>query len=243
MSEGQFANIAISTCSIGVLVTEHEGAQVSQVTVAGAEEHGIRLETIANENHFSDIVLDNPSTNNDNIYDGISIADGDDNTFTDVVATGINHRYVADFSGGIGNVLRLLNSDIGDTGWFLETTLYDNDFGPVDQVPWIMPGVIAVKAGAVPYTALYDMEIVEVLATLGTAPTGSSVIVDVNKNATTIFTTPGDRPTIATSATADSAIPNVTTLAAGDILTVDVDQKDSNDVASDLLVFVRLRRV
>lgn len=60
---------------------------------------------------------------------------------------------------------------------------------------------------------------------VGKAPTGSALIFDVNKNATTIFTTQGNRPTIAISATTGSlAVPDVTAMAAGDVLTVDIDQ-------------------
>jgi protein involved in polysaccharide export with SLBB domain len=49
-------------------------------------------------------------------------------------------------------------------------------------------------------------------------------VFDVHKNGTTIFTTQGNRPTITTGNTVSaSATPDVTTLAAGDKLTVDVD--------------------
>lgn len=75
---------------------------------------------------------------------------------------------------------------------------------------------------------------------VGTAPTGSSLIVDVNKNGTTIYTTQANRPSIAASANAGGpgATPDVTTLAAGDYLTVDIDQVGSSVAGSDLTVSV-----
>lgn len=74
----------------------------------------------------------------------------------------------------------------------------------------------------------------------GTAPTGASLIVDVNKNGTTIYTTQGNRPSIAAASNAGGpgATPDVTTLAAGDYLTVDIDQVGSSVAGSDLTVSV-----
>lgn len=75
---------------------------------------------------------------------------------------------------------------------------------------------------------------------VGTAPTGSSLIVDVNKNGTTIYTTQGNRPTIADGANAGGpgTAPDVSALAAGDYLTVDIDQVGSSVAGSDLTVSV-----
>lgn len=75
---------------------------------------------------------------------------------------------------------------------------------------------------------------------VGTAPTGASLIIDVNKNGTTIYTTQANRPTIAAAANAGGpgATPDVTTLAAGDYLTVDIDQIGSSVAGADLTVSV-----
>lgn len=72
-----------------------------------------------------------------------------------------------------------------------------------------------------------------------TAPTGASIIVDVNKAGTTIFTTQANRPTIAISGTqADSGTPDVTSLAEGDKVTIDIDQIGSTIAGADLTVEV-----
>lgn len=75
---------------------------------------------------------------------------------------------------------------------------------------------------------------------VGTAPTGVSIIVDVNKNGTTIYTTQGNRPTIVAAANAGGpgAVPDITTLVAGDYLSIDIDQVGSIIAGSDLTVAV-----
>jgi hypothetical protein len=58
--------------------------------------------------------------------------------------------------------------------------------------------------------------IVDVRARALTGPTGAALIADVNKNGTTIFSTQGNRPTIADGATVSSTtLPDVTSVAAG----------------------------
>ncbi len=101
-------------------------------------------------------------------------------------------------------------------------------------------GNVAVSAGK---HRLYNdtgvtLTIRAVRATLGTAPTGAAVIVDVNKNGTTIFTTQSHRPTVAISGNTSGKVTNmdVTTLADGDYLTVDIDQIGSSVAGADLTV-------
>jgi hypothetical protein len=78
---------------------------------------------------------------------------------------------------------------------------------------------------------------------LGVAPTGTSVILDVNKNGTTIFTTQANRPTVAAGAVVGSVTPpDVTSFAPGDRITVDVDQVGSTFAGTNLVVVLRLRR-
>lgn len=77
-----------------------------------------------------------------------------------------------------------------------------------------------------------------VRTTVTTVPTGASIICDINKNGTTIFTTQGNRPTIAISGNTSGKVTNmdVTTLADGDYLTVDIDQIGSTIPGADLSV-------
>lgn len=74
-----------------------------------------------------------------------------------------------------------------------------------------------------------------------TAPTTQAIIVDVHKNGTTVYTTQGNRPQIAASATAGNSttLPDVKTIAAGDYLTADIDQVGSGTTGADLVVIQR----
>lgn len=70
------------------------------------------------------------------------------------------------------------------------------------------------------------------------APTGADLIVDINKNGTTIFTTQANRPKIsAGSNSGESGTPNITAFAKGDRLSVDIDQTPAG-AGNDLLVTI-----
>jgi hypothetical protein len=93
------------------------------------------------------------------------------------------------------------------------------------------------------FIAPYAGVITDIRAYLDTAPTGANFIIDVNKNGTTVFTTQGNRPTIAAAANASSTTaPDVTAVAAGDRITVDIDQIGSGTAGSDLYVSVTMKR-
>lgn len=81
-----------------------------------------------------------------------------------------------------------------------------------------------------------------VRASVGTAPAGASIIIDISKNGTTIFTTQANRPTIAaaTNTSGNVTTMDVTTVAAGEYLTVDIDQIGSTTAGADLTVQVEV---
>ena len=105
----------------------------------------------------------------------------------------------------------------GAIGWCFDGDCYTGTkFGSV-VLPWPIT-IILVKVYA------------------DTAPTGATLIVDVNKNGTTIFTTQANRPTIADGGNADdSGTPDVTAAAAGDRLSYDIDQIGSGDAGGNHL--------
>lgn len=82
------------------------------------------------------------------------------------------------------------------------------------------------------------LTIKSVRASVGTAPTGASIVVDVNVGGTTIFTTQGNRPAIAASGNTSGKITNmdVTSIADGAYFTIDVDQVGSTVAGADLVV-------
>jgi hypothetical protein len=110
----------------------------------------------------------------------------------------------------------------------------------VTTLTFAVVGTLAVGTDKAPtIVAPCTLTIVKVKVVVKTAPTGATLIVDVNKAGTTIFTTQGNRPTIAISGTqADSGTPDVTALAEGDKLTIDIDQVGSTIAGADLTVEV-----
>ncbi len=99
-----------------------------------------------------------------------------------------------------------------------------------------------VGTGRVYLDANYEVE--NIRASVGTAPTGAAIRVDVNKNGTTIYTAQAARPNITVSTFTDlGGAPAISTFAPGDYMTIDVDQVGSTIPGSDLVVVVRLRRV
>lgn len=114
-------------------------------------------------------------------------------------------------------------------------------------VTWSFPGTLYVSTAEPEgiYTMVMDDDytIVKVKAYVQTAPTGADLIIDVDKNGTTIFTTQANRPIIAAGNNADdSGTPNVTSLAEGDRLGFHIDQVGSTVAGADLSVTVVLRR-
>lgn len=128
------------------------------------------------------------------------------------------------------------------TGQFLvngaavgSTQLVETSFG--------VAGVQALATGQGRYYVTKACTILGAIASLGTPPTGTSFIVDVLKNGVTIYTTSGNRPTIAINGNVSATTlvtPDVTALAVGDYLTVNVAQIGSGTAGSDLTVTVRM---
>lgn len=111
-------------------------------------------------------------------------------------------------------------------------------------VPYSYTGTVAVTTGT--FRLYNDMgaswTISGVRASVGTAPAGASIVIDVNKNGTTIFTTQANRPTIAAAANTSGNVTNmdVTTVAAGEYLTIDIDQIGSTTAGADLTVQIEV---
>ena len=81
--------------------------------------------------------------------------------------------------------------------------------------------------------------IVGVTVSVLSAPAGSSAIFDVNKNGTTIFCTPANRPTVAAAGvSATAGVNSVKTFVAGDVITVDVDQIGSGTAGTGFTVAI-----
>lgn len=108
--------------------------------------------------------------------------------------------------------------------------------------PFSIAGQLAVAVGA---HRIYNdtgatLTIRSVRATVTTVPTGASIIVDVNVDGTTIFSTQANRPTIAISGNTSGKVTNMntTSIVDGSYFTVDIDQVGSTITGSNLTVQV-----
>lgn len=120
------------------------------------------------------------------------------------------------------------------------TSMYDELL-----IPFAKADILAVETGKgfmkMPWPGL----ILGVWPYASTAPTGASLIIDVNKNAVTIYTTQANRPTITAgnfTITTESTNMEVKTFVKGDRLSVDIDQVGSTVAGADLVVNVRVIR-
>lgn len=111
-------------------------------------------------------------------------------------------------------------------------------------IPYSNTGTLGVATGT--YRLYNDSGIAwtinSVRASVGTAPTGAAIIVDINVNETTIFTTQTNRPTIAAAGNTSGKVTSmeVTTIADGSYVTVDIDQVGSTSAGTNLTVQVEV---
>lgn len=120
-------------------------------------------------------------------------------------------------------------------------------------VPLQKEGTLATvsTASGMVYVAQRGFTLYRVIASVGTAPAAQAIIIDVKKilaggqttdAGTTIFTTSARRPTIAATKTTSDAtsttigVPEVSSVAAGDILRVEIAQVGTGTTGSNLVV-------
>ena len=108
------------------------------------------------------------------------------------------------------------------------------------EITFTRTGVLSAPiVGALRWYPGAAITIIAVRASVGTAPVGGSVIVDVNKNGVTIFSTQSNRPTIPAATFTDLADAiNVPAVGAGEYLTCDIDSVGPTTPGSDLSVTV-----
>lgn len=136
-----------------------------------------------------------------------------------------------------------------------------SDFNETVVFQHTVSGTLDPAAGAFLYPVPFPAELISVHAKVGTAPASQSILVDVNKNGTTIYTNQAKRLAIAATATAgvsvaDVALANGTnyiytpapgqsplaTFAAGDTVSVDVDQVGSGTKGANLAVTLTFQK-
>jgi hypothetical protein len=113
------------------------------------------------------------------------------------------------------------------------------DMGSGGATPtFTITGTVAVGTNVCPAIIVpFPLTITKAFAYAKTGPTGADLIFDINKNGTTIWSTQSNRLKIAAAATSGNQTTfNTTSLAEGDILTVDVDQVGSTIAGADVTV-------
>jgi hypothetical protein len=136
-----------------------------------------------------------------------------------------------------------------------------SDFNETFVITREISGNLAVAAGAISFAVPSGAELVSVHAKVGTAPASTDVLIDVNKNGTTIFTDQAKRVKI-TAGTTTGSVKNepalapgtnyiytpyptanpLATFAEGDTVSVDVDQIGTGTVGANLgvvLTFIK----
>jgi len=111
----------------------------------------------------------------------------------------------------------------------------------VRQTVFTFEAALSVVAGSIRIPNLMGeaFTITKVGLLVTTAPSGAAIIVDINKNGTTIFTNQAHRPQIASGANSGSTTSiDVSALADGDYLTMDIDQIGSTTPGGHLTVVV-----
>lgn len=88
-----------------------------------------------------------------------------------------------------------------------------------------------------------SLTIEAIYAVVNTAPTGASILIDINKNGTSIWNSnPNNRITIAAGQTQPADYPilsfDTSSLSAGDKLTLDIDQVGSTVAGETLTVLI-----
>jgi len=102
---------------------------------------------------------------------------------------------------------------------------------------WGVDGLLAVAQGTHGFTAEFAFTLTRTRARAGTVPTGAGVRVDINRNGSSVFASTGDQPTIADGqASAISSTYQNAAVAAGDVLTMDVDTVGTTYTGSNLVV-------
>jgi hypothetical protein len=164
--------------------------------------------------------------------------------------------YGNDYGDPAGYATGVLN-DVGtDTQIFLpsDPTYGDNFTGAAgagtgagaasNTATFSQSGTLAVGTGTFKLPFTIDATIISVMLGVATSPTGADLIIDVNKNGTTIFTTQANRPRVVAS-DADGigaeTTPDVTSVSQGEYLTVDIDQIGSTVAGADLTVVIEWR--
>jgi hypothetical protein len=120
--------------------------------------------------------------------------------------------------------------------------VYQLETAVTTTVTFAKLGVLAITTGPLRWynKTGRTLTFTNVTASVGTAPANQAVLVDVNVDGTTIFSTQSNRPSItAATNTAETTTFNTATITTGaHYITVDIDQVGTTTLGSDLTVTI-----
>lgn len=172
-------------------------------------------------------------------------ADAENVNYTDL-NTNFSDIY-NEFNGNIENANIKSSAAIAESKVAFNTsTGHSHDGTDSKAIPkgfvWTIEGIVDTGTSVTPaLIATGPMTLSKWYLNIKTAPTGASLIIDINKNGTSIFNTHQSyRPTLTASSTSSSGINfDTTSLVEGDILTIDVDQVGSTVQGSDITITLK----
>lgn len=150
-----------------------------------------------------------------------------------------------EFNGSITNANISASAAIAESKLAFNTSTGHDHDGTDSKLISVNRGFVWYESGTlttgtnkgVRYVVPQAMTIVKCWLRVRTAPTGAALIIDINKNGTTIWTTQGNRGQIAAAGSSNSTTTfDVTSLAAGDYLDLDIDQVGSTVAGADLTI-------
>lgn len=106
-------------------------------------------------------------------------------------------------------------------------------------ISFYIDGELAVETNLLSVLSPLGLTITGIRASVDVAPTDASLIIDINLNSTTIYTTQANRPEITTGNTSVTAtLPDVTSISLGDKISLDIDQIGSTLPGENLSVLL-----
>lgn len=140
---------------------------------------------------------------------------------------------------GIDNMVAGTDLEILDN---LDGTYIINYTGEIIQtkaISFYIDDVLEIGENTMSIISPLGLTIKEIRVGVDVAPTGASLIIDININGTTIYTTQANRPTIAIDAfSVVATIPDITTILLGDKITLDIDQVGSTIAGENLSITI-----
>ena len=179
------------------------------------------------------------------ISKGKTWADNENITYTDL--NGNFDTIYNEFNGNIDNANIDSSAAISESKIaFSTSTGHDHDGVDSKAIPkglvFTVTGTLTTGTSVAPLLiATGTLTISKVYVNCKTAPTGASILVDINKNGTSIWnTTQANRAAITAGNTSGTQTSfDTTSLTEGDVLTVDIDQVGSSVAGADLTITIK----